>query len=470
MLGSSSLRSLTPYCVLLSLAVPTVLSASWRRSSSSSGEIALPFSRRDTIGVAIGVEHSGDGAYFVFTTVGQSSMSLSIATDLGDFVAISAGCQTVSCKHFHSTLYNASAVFLPLTNSTVSLFYNDEAAPGLIGQELVVIGGLSVTDQTLAAISSFNESNLFNGTAGILGLGFPIQSSTANLGTSPYVRSGTSLSRYLPPHGAGLVAARSSDSSASSNTSASDVLAQLYAHGPIITTLSSYGHISEPIFSLTFNPNVSHAGTNESGQLTIGTFPTGVDNSSLTWAPVRLYDIGLNGSVPLHWEVEIDAVFLDGNLLPGSSLVPKVTATVDTTATATGGPKDAVDTILAAISSTPPACNGSHTLSFQIGGKLFSIAPQDLVTPTRRGCAVNVETIDSLSSNSTLYSWRLGAPFLRSNLVAFHYGNLTHPSIEPPRMGFMRSNDARSTRTGVGVAHCGWLAMVLVGVGMILWF
>jgi len=27
--------------------------------------------------------------------------------------------------------------------------------------------------------------------------------------------------------------------------------------------------------------------------------------------------------------------------------------------------------------------------------------------------------------------------YLCSNLVAFHYGNLTHPSVDPPRIGFL---------------------------------
>ncbi|KAM5543418.1 hypothetical protein V8D89_002669 [Ganoderma adspersum] len=434
---SFGVQSLTRVCVLLSLAVPAVLCASFQGASSSRGIVSL-LSRRDAIGVAVGVDHSEDGAYSVNATVGESSISLAIATDLGDFVAVSTGCQTVSCKHFNGTLYDDVASFSPFSNTTVPLFYDNAAASGLIGEDSVIIGGLNVPDQTLAAISSFNRSNLFNGTAGVLGLGFPVTS----------------------------VAVAQVNGGTPSSNNASDFLSLLYAHGPIVTTFSTYGDIDEPLFSLTFNPNIS--GDSESGQFTIGSLPTGVDNSSLTWATVRLYDIGLNGTVPIHWEVEVDAIFLDGNPLPGSSQIPKVTAVVDTTTATTGGPKDAIDTILAAISSTTPACNGSHTLSFQIGGKLFPVAPQDLVTKTTRGCAVNVEAIDSPRSNLTLYSWRLGAAFLRSNLVAFHYGDPTNPSVEPPRMGFMVSSDARSSRGGVGVARCAWIVLVLVGLVTIL--
>ncbi|KIJ23518.1 hypothetical protein M422DRAFT_786152 [Sphaerobolus stellatus SS14] len=34
-------------------------------------------------------------------------------------------------------------------------------------------------------------------------------------------------------------------------------------------------------------------------------------------------------------------------------------------------------------------------------------------------------------------SWILGDPFMKSNLVAFYFGNITHPSSDPPRMGFL---------------------------------
>lgn len=31
-----------------------------------------------------------------------------------------------------------------------------------------------------------------------------------------------------------------------------------------------------------------------------------------------------------------------------------------------------------------------------------------------------------------------------SNLVAFHYGNLTHPSVDPPRIGFLSTVPANA--------------------------
>ncbi len=90
-------------------------------------------------------------------------------------MAVSAGCQTPSCKHFNGTLYDVGASFLAFGyNTTVPLFYYGTAASSRVGEDSVIIGGLNVPDQNLAVITSFNRTGLFNGSAGILGLGFPL--------------------------------------------------------------------------------------------------------------------------------------------------------------------------------------------------------------------------------------------------------------------------------------------------------
>ncbi|KAF8199911.1 hypothetical protein K438DRAFT_1966263 [Mycena galopus ATCC 62051] len=61
-------------------------------------------------------------------------------------------------------------------------------------------------------------------------------------------------------------------------------------------------------------------------------------------------------------------------------------------------------------SSATLACAQAHSLAFKIGGQMFPIDPRDLPSP---------------------------ADGDEANLVTFHYGNLTHPSQDPPRIGFM---------------------------------
>ena len=116
------------------------------------------------------------------------------------------------------------------------------------------------------------------------------------------------------------------------------------------------------------------------------------------------------------------------------------------------GPQDVVNSVLNMVStqfasdpsgkSTYP-CSVPHTLTYQIGGKLFSVDPRDFAVPEDPSdttiCSVqNLVATDEPHSGS-LYSWSLGVPFFKSNLVVFYYGNLTHPSADPPRIGFLNT-------------------------------
>ena len=102
-----------------------------------------------------------------------------------------------------------------------------------------------------------------------------------------------------------------------------------------------------------------------------------------------------------------------------------------------------VSSAFAANSRAQPTfpCATAHTLSFQIGGKMFPTDPRDFVVQNRRGdattcVAANLVSTDAPSAGR-LFTWNLGDPFLRSNLVVFYYGNLSHPSVDPPRIGFL---------------------------------
>lgn len=97
----------------------------------------------------------------------------------------------------------------------------------------------------------------------------------------------------------------------------------------------------------------------------------------------------------------------------------------------------------AADSSASPLlpCDEGHNLTFQIGGKLFPVDPRDFVAQNKQGDAANCVASNVVSTDApsvgALFSWNLGDPFLKSNMVVFYYGNLTHPSLDPPRMGFV---------------------------------
>ncbi|KAF8879692.1 hypothetical protein BD779DRAFT_1122359 [Infundibulicybe gibba] len=71
---------------------------------------------------------------------------------------------------------------------------------------------------------------------------------------------------------------------------------------------------------------------------------------------------------------------------------------------------------------------------------MFPIDPRDFIgniAGDSTTCLANEIVPTDPPSRSIPYQWSLGDPFFKSNLVAFHYGNLTHTSVNPPRMGFM---------------------------------
>lgn len=93
-------------------------------------------------------------------------------------------------------------------------------------------------------------------------------------------------------------------------------------------------------------------------------------------------------------------------------------------------------------------CSVPHTLAFQIGGKLFPVDARDFFNPTTSegaACRPNVVATDPPKSGF-LYSWSLGDPFLKSVVSSFYFGNLTHPSADPPRMGFLSTVPADASQ------------------------
>jgi hypothetical protein len=121
------------------------------------------------------------------------------------------------------------------------------------------------------------------------------------------------------------------------------------------------------------------------------------------------------------------------------------------------GPQDVVTDVYNAITpgsgATAPsyACSDAHTLEFEIGGQRFPVDPRDFVG-TNTGDATTcdasrlVVTDPPSATGGQLFSWSLGDPFMKSNLVAFYFGNLTHPSLDPPRIGFKSTVPKNATQ------------------------
>ncbi|KAG6836291.1 hypothetical protein H0H93_009431 [Arthromyces matolae] len=371
-----------------------------------------------------------------------------------------------------------------------SLLYGDSQtgthANGLIGDDTVNLAGLTLQKQFFAAINDTNTSVEDTGSAGIFGLGFPVNSVIwANLfleerktgvqyerrdlpstdfsrpafpDVSKLYNTFTShLRRARFPDVAGLYSHSQSKHKTRQTVSQSSAFSQAVASSytrtaPLLSRLVSTKSLASPQFAVTLQRDTVDVGGNN-GLLSIGELPSGVANNSLTWVPLRRYSEDEGGFpappdspsevYPITWEVFVDDVYLDGVKLARSTLSSSdiaLSALLDTGNSLVRGPSDVVQAISDRIGSTFP-CDEPHTLAFQIGGQMFPVDPRDFITQTYQNnvdsCTANLVATDPPQKGQYLYSWSLGDPFLKSVVAAFYYGNLTYPSVDPPRMGFL---------------------------------
>ncbi|TCD64132.1 hypothetical protein EIP91_004513 [Steccherinum ochraceum] len=369
--------------------------------------------------------------------LGNSTTSLILDTGSSDLWVMSDQCTTGTCDSSTSVPY----ITQPNRRSggEVHMKFGDSKtrthAAGPVVFDTVSVAGISMADQPFAAINETDSSAVLNGGAGIFGLGFPSQS---------LVEAAVINNKFDKPETTDVFVA---------NTASA---------GPLIARMAMSGELEQPMFAITLQRSTVDIGGNE-GALTVGRLPTGVDNSSLTWVPVRLYGPAHGGQdppsfaadevYPLRWEVPLEAVYLDDEKLPDTNLTGDVnakglSALIDSGNSLLRGPEDVVDHALRMIStqfaadpSADPTfpCSTPHSLSFQIGGQMFPIDPRDFVSRgDATNCTARLIPTDA-PHRAHLHSWSLGAPFFRSNLVAFYFGNLTHPSVDPPRIGFLNT-------------------------------
>ncbi|KAF8879693.1 hypothetical protein BD779DRAFT_1122288 [Infundibulicybe gibba] len=183
-----------------------------------------------------------------------------------------------------------------------------------------------MTGQVFGAVNATNNPAVQSGAAGILGLGFP---------------SASAIQQSVVAEKFGKA---SSDS----------LISSIGTDGPLVSRIAMTDALDMPIFTISLQRNTIEIGG--TGLLTLGKLPGGVDNSSMTWVPVRLYspaDGGLQAPTfspdevyPLHWEIDIDAVYLDGRQLADSAIpatsgvdLTRVSALIDTGNSLLRGPR-----------------------------------------------------------------------------------------------------------------------------------
>jgi len=491
---------------LVILILPSILNAHQipeivTHPKRTEGGLHLPIYRRQTpasllerrAGTAtssIGLGDFNDITYNIMVSMGGTPVPLVLDTGSSDLWTVTDACNSAACRNANVAIY-PQATFQS-ANLDVKLFYGDSTsgthAFGEVGKDTVGVAGLTLTNQFFGAINDTDSSALNTSSAGIAGFGFPVNSAIwAELfkaqfpqDTQPSKRATAKFpdikglmggarakmqreisrgARYLAdsrrtpfPDLASLLPKKNkavSKRRSSAEASINDLLDSFITNGPIISRLAQSA-LAAPQFTVSLQRDSFDIGSGNQGMLSLGEFPAGLTNDSFTWVPLRRYTAQQGGidsptdTYPIAWEVPIDNVYIDGQLLPTSTLSPNVsvTALVDTGNSIVRGPKDVVDTLMNSLSASRAGnvdCATPHAMSFEIGGKMFPIDPRDFVSSAGRNtknCAVNVVSTDP-PSTGFLYSWSLGDTFLKSNIVTFYFGNITNPSQDPPRMGFM---------------------------------
>ncbi|KAJ7182951.1 aspartic peptidase domain-containing protein [Mycena crocata] len=436
----------------------------------------LPIFRRESRGIqrratgltgSIGLGDFVDVTYSFLATVGGVETPLVIDTGSSDLWIASDACK--SCKTNLPLFPQAS---FTQAGMDVDLRYGDSLtgthASGVIGTDEVTFAGLTIPNQYFAAINDTTTNVLKTGCAGIFGLGFALNSVIWNqIFATKFEDASTTSSRSLPrrrlpsnsnyntrffPHLNNLVPGQKSGrrDEAAANAITAAVLNSYPSEGPALTRMVTTNSLAAPMFTITLQRNTVDVGGNV-GMLSLGELPAGVQNSALTWAPVRGYPGELlppadspDETYPIAWELFIDDIFLDGVVLPRSNLSSsniRLSALLDTGNSLLRGPADVVNVITARLGKTF-ACATPHTLAFSIAGKLFPVDPRDFVSQVfedqLRDCRANVvQTDPPEEGDGYQYSWSLGDPFLKSVLASFYFGNITYPSVDPPRIGLL---------------------------------
>ncbi|TFY83839.1 hypothetical protein EWM64_g166 [Hericium alpestre] len=433
----------------LSLALPhDLLRTRLGRSALEIDAFTAPIYSRKAGGVGAGQKRGTySGFYTVPITIGNTLTAVNLDTGSSDLWIVTDACKTQVCRHSNLPPYPSAQV--KPAGGSVALQYGDSLtgthANGPVAQNTATIAGLSMPEQPFGAISDTNNTSIINGGDGIFGLGFP---------ASSQVQAAVINNKFNNP------------------SQTDDFVDGTSAYGPLLSRLAMK-ELTQELDQISLQRDTIDIG-GQTGALTVGKLPDGVDNSSLTWVPVRMYSSkngGLNPPqdnpneiYPLRWEVPLDGVYLDGQKLADSTIRPTgisspgLSALIDTGNSLIRGPEDIIDSILKSVSPAFAAnsnalptypCATPHTMAFQIGGKMFPIDPRDFVSQNDTGDVTNCIANNIVSTDppsvGALFSWSLGDPFFKSTLVAFYFGNLTHPSVDPPRIGFMSSVPSNAT-------------------------
>ncbi|KAI0761066.1 aspartic peptidase domain-containing protein [Trametes elegans] len=392
----------------------------------------------------VGVGDNMDVTYNVLVQVGETSTPLIIDTGSSDLWLLSGGCKE-HCPTTNVPLYPGSA--LKYVGQDVRLLYGNSHtgthASGPTGTDTVTVAGFSAPDQTFAAIVDTNTTVSDTGSAGILGLGCPpisliwrqlvaaqLNSTMHSLLRRALLRDEHAVLRTRADYMDSTVHHQKRQGGTGSLDFPVDTFSTI---GPLLTRLRD---------TISFSAN--------DGTLSLGALPLGISDNKLAWAPVLSYPMAQGGlPPPLISPEEADDVYLVSHSTLSSPSI-SLSALVDTRKSPIRGPQDVLAEVYLRLrldAAGTFACSDPPNLTFVFGRASLSVDPRDIAHPVAvdpgtfypdqaARCTPALAATDPPVHGGFLYSWILGNPFLKSTMVAFYYGNMTHPSEDPARVGF----------------------------------
>ncbi|KAK7052115.1 peptidase A1 domain-containing protein [Favolaschia claudopus] len=290
------------------------------------------------------------------------------------------------------------------TNKPTIISYGSGSVEGFIGTDTVTMGSFTVSSQTFLTVEALDQGLIEGSVSGLIGLAFQGLAETA----SP----------------------------------------------PFWQALATGNKLSTP--EMAFQLLRSQSADDQPG----GTFTLGGTNSSLFTGNVEFHDL-VNASPPTFWQIQLQAVTVQGNSVSISTGNAAISA-IDTGTTAIGGPTDDVKAIYAAIPNSAPVnqrggqgffqfpCSTDVNVTLSFGGQAWPISSQDMnLGPVEQGSSMCAGAIFDLTLGSNAGgggpSWVIGDTFLKNVYSVFRQNPMSVGFAQLASSGSPAGNDGGAT-------------------------
>lgn len=364
-----------------------------------------PYSKRaNTATIAI-TDEENDSSYSGIVSIGTPPQDFNLILDTGssDLWVATSSCTSCASTEFiasKSSSYQSSGASLEIT-------YGSGSVKGTTSQDTVSLGGFTITQQELLAVSSLTSGLLDSVLSGIMGLGF---NTISALNATPFWQA-----------------------------------------------LYNANQLSQPLFSFYLERYIDQAIMDNAPG---GTLTLGGTNSSLYQGSIEY--LSLAGS-PSYWLLNVNSLSVQGHTVSvGSSSL----AAIDTGTTLIAAPSTVAADVWAQVPGSVALtgeyeglyafpCTTDVTVTISFGGSAWAInsadmnlgsVPSSISGTSSELCAGGIFDIgNSVGSGSGVPTWIVGDTFLKNVYSVFR--------ANPAAVGFAELASGVSTSTGTSTSN-----------------